>query len=121
MFYNYYEDYQYDSCVSKGICSIGPRTSSLQEALIMYLKLLVFYTIELKNFGGHNKDAEQLILDIIATLMSNLETANKQFEKMLVGIKTLITESKKTYLKLCKSKNINSHNIYYTYNMDVYC
>ena len=118
MFYNYYEDYQYDSCVSKGICSIGPRTSSLQEALIMYLKLLAFYTIELKNFGGHNKDAEQLILDIIATLMSNLETANKQFEKMLVGIKTLITESKKTYIKLCKSKNIEPKYIQSTIKLD---
>ena len=74
MFYNYYEDYQYDSCVSKGICSIGPRTSSLQEILVMYLKLLAFYTLELKNFGGHNKDAEIVILDTISTLMSNLET-----------------------------------------------
>lgn len=106
MFYNYYEDYQYDSCVSKGICSVGPRTSSLQEVLIMYLKLLAFYTIELKNFGGHNKDAEQVILDTISALMSNLETQSEQFQKILVSIKTLLCQSKKTYLDLCKTKNI---------------
>ena len=72
MFYNYYEDYQYDSCVSKGICSIGPRTSSLQEILVMYLKLLAFFIIELKNLGGHNKDAEKVILDTISTLMTDI-------------------------------------------------
>jgi len=106
MFYNYYEDYQYDSCVSKGICSIGPRTSSLREVLIMYLKLLAFYSIELKSFGGHNKDAQKVILDTISALMSNMESDDKQFEKALIDIKTLLVDSKKTYLKLCKEKNI---------------
>ena len=106
MFYNYYEDYQYDSCISKGICSIGPRTSSLQEVLIMYLKLLTFYTIELQSFGGHNKDAKKIILDTISMLMQNLEYQNEQFEKLLINIKTLIINSKKTYIKLCKDKNI---------------
>lgn len=106
MFYNYYEDYQYDSCVSKGICSIGPRTSSLQEILVMYLKLLAFYTLELKNLGGYNKDAEIVILDTISTLMSNLETQNEQFQKILIRIKTLLCQSKKTYINYCKEEKI---------------
>ncbi len=106
MFYNYYEDYQYDSCVSKGICSIGPRTSSLQEILIMYLKLLAFYTIELRNFGGHNKDSEKVILETISTLMTNMEYQNKQFSEILLKIKTLTIDSKNTYLKICKEKDI---------------
>ena len=106
MFYNYYEDYQYDSCVSKGICSIGPRTSSLQEILIMYLKLLAFYTIELRNFGGHNKDAEKIILETISTLMANMEYQNKQFSEIILKIKALTIDSKNTYLKICKEKDI---------------
>ena len=105
MFYNYFEDYQYDSCVYNGICSIGPRTSSLQEVLIMYLKLLAFYTIELQNLGGYNKDAKQIILDTISMLMQNLEYQNKQFEQLLINIKTLLIDSKKTYLKICKERN----------------
>ncbi len=108
MFYNYYEDYQYDSCVSKGICSIGPRTSSLQEILIMYLKLLAFYTIELKSFGGHNKDAVKVILETISTLMANMEYQNKQFSEIILKIKTLTIDSKNTYLKICKEKDIQS-------------
>lgn len=108
MFYNYFEDYQYDSCVYNGICSIGPRTSSLQEVLIMYLKLLAFYIIELQNLGGYNKDAKQVILDAISILMQNLEYQNKQFEQLLINIKALLVESKKTYLKICKERNIES-------------
>ena len=42
MCYNYNEDYQYDSYVSQGVCSVNPRTSSLQEVLILYLKLTAF-------------------------------------------------------------------------------
>ena len=111
MFYNYYEDYQYDSCVSKGICSIGPRTSSLQEILVMYLKLLAFFIIELKNLGGHNKDAEKVILDTISTLMTNLETQSEQFQKILISIKTLLCQSKKAYLNICNEKNITPKSI----------
>lgn len=106
MFYNYYEDYQYDSCVSKGICSIGPRTSSMQEVLVMYLKLLAFYTIELKRLGGHNKDAENVIFDTISALMSNMESQNTQFARALVDVKTLLVDSKKTYLRICKERDI---------------
>lgn len=111
MFYNYYEDYQYDSCVSKGICSIGPRTSSLQEILIMYLKLLAFYTVELKKMGGHNKDTEKVIQDTVSTLMTNLETQNEEFQKILINIKTLLCQSKKTYLSVCEEKNIDPKEI----------
>ena len=35
MNYDFNEDYQYDSCVSRGICSVNPRTSSLQEVLVI--------------------------------------------------------------------------------------
>ena len=108
MFYNYYDNYQYDSCVSKGICSVGPKTSSLQEILIMYLKLLAFYTIELQQLNGHNNDAEKVILDTISVLMSNLETQNEQFSKTLLYIKTLLIDAKKTYLNLCKEKGLDA-------------
>ncbi len=56
MTYEPYEDFQYDSCVSRGICSISPRTSALQTVLVLYLRLFAKYTLdqkisdEIKNF-----------------------------------------------------------------------
>lgn len=123
MFYNYNDDYQYDSCVSKGICSIGPRTSSLQEVLIMYLKLLAFYTKELQDFGGVSKTSEEIILNTMSGLMYNLEYGNEQFHQTLIKLKSILIESKDTYLKICKTKNITpksiKSNIKLSNNLDI--
>lgn len=106
MFYNYHEDYQYDSCISKGICSINPRTSLLREVLVMYLKQLAFYTIKLKRLGLKNDATEGIILNTLSGLMSNLETGNAQFYKTLMNLKIIIIESINTYKEICKSRNI---------------
>jgi len=111
MFYNYNEDYQYDSCISKGICSINPRTSSLREVLVMYLKQLAFYTLKLKHFGVKNSATEDIILNTLSGLMSNLETGNKEFYQTLVNLKTIIIETIDTYKNVCKQRNINPKEI----------
>ncbi|MCR5265249.1 MAG: hypothetical protein K6E29_01480 [Cyanobacteria bacterium RUI128] len=106
MFYSYHEDYQYDSCISKGICSINPRTSSLREVLVMYLKQLAFYTLQLKHLGVKNNSTEDIILNTLSGLMSNLETGNKQFYQTLINLKTIIIESVETYERICRERNI---------------
>lgn len=111
MFYNYNEDYQYDSCISKGICSINPRTSSLREVLVMYLKQLAFYTLQLKYLGIKNNLTEDLILNTLSGLMSNLEFGNKQFYQTLINLKSLIIESVDIYNKTCKERNIKPKEI----------
>ncbi len=106
MFYNYHEDYQYDSCIAKGICSINPRTFSLSEVLVMYLKQLAFYTLKLKRLGLKNNATEGIILNTLSGLMSNLEFGNEQFYKTLLNLKTIIVESIKEYTKICEIKKI---------------
>ena len=111
MFYNYDEDYQYDSCISKGICSINPRTSSLREVLVMYLKQLAFYTLHLKYLGVKNNATEKIILNTLSGLMSNLEVGNKQFYQTLINLKSIIIESIDIYKKTCKERNIKPKEI----------
>lgn len=111
MFYNYHEDYQYDSCISKGICSINPRTSSLREVLVMYLKQLSFYTLHLKYLGVKNCDTEDIILNTLSGLMSNLETGNKQFYQTLINLKSIIIESIETYKRICSERRIEAKEI----------
>lgn len=111
MFYNYNDDYQYDSCISKGICSINPRTSSLREVLVMYLKHLAFYTIQLNHFGVKNNSTEKIILNTLSGLMSNLETGNKEFYQTLINLKSIIIDSIETYKNVCKTKGIKPKKI----------
>ena len=103
MFYNYNDDYQFDSCISKGICSINPRTSSLREVLVMYLKHLAFYTLQLKYLGVKNSATEDIILNTLSGLMSNLESGNKEFYQTLINLKSIIIESIDTYKRICLS------------------
>lgn len=72
----------------------------------MYLKLLSFYTLHLKYLGVKNSATEDIILNTLSGLMSNLESGNKEFYQTLINLKTIIIESIDTYKKICISKNI---------------
>ena len=73
MIYNYNDDYQYDSCVSQGVCSVNPRTSSLQEVLILYLKLASYYALKLYENVSQDEEDRLQILNTISILVSNFE------------------------------------------------
>ena len=111
MYYNYYDDYQYDSCIAKGICSINPRTSSLREVLVMYLKQLAFYTLQLKYHGIKNNNVEDIILNALSGFMSNLETGSEPFYKTLINLKTVIIKSREVYDKICLERNIKPKDV----------
>lgn len=77
----------------------------------MYLKLLAFYTLQLKHLGVTNSSAENIILNTLSGLMSNLEMGNKQFYQTLINLKSMILESIDIYKKICKEKNIKPKEI----------
>ena len=54
--------YEYDEFISKGICSVNPSLSSLQEIILIYLKELAYYLIKLKGFGANNEVIKDTII-----------------------------------------------------------
>lgn len=72
----------------------------------MYLKQLAFYTLQLKYMGVKNDLTEDIILNTLSGLMSNLETGNEQFYQTLINLKSIIIESIDIYKKVCKTRNI---------------
>lgn len=124
MNYNYNEDFQYDGCISRGICSVNPRTSALQEVLILYLKLTAFYAYSLYKNDNINKNAKELILNTISIMVSNPEFSENDFESLIakfknflpeiikeanVSVKDESIESIKTLLKLDQDIKINNY------------
>ena len=73
------EDFQYDSCVSRGICSINPRTSALQRVLILYLKLISKYVVHLLEKDEKDENTKNLILNTISIAVSNPEFTEESF------------------------------------------
>ncbi len=77
--FNSPENFQYDSCVSRGICSISPRTFALQVVLLMYLKLLAKYSLKLLDKNLLNKDTKDFILNAITITVSHPEFTETSF------------------------------------------
>lgn len=110
MFYNYYQydDYNFDSCTAKGVCSTDPTISSLQEVIMMYLKQLSFYTIRLKKRGVTNKVIRDNILNTISGLVSNTDYSQEQFKNIIETIYENLRQSKILYERICKDNNLST-------------
>ena len=98
--------YQYDRCASRGICSINPATSSLQEVIILYLKYISFYGLKLEKEGIKNKRIHNLILNTISILSSNYEISKNDFDMIISAFQEELPKIIEEYKTLCKEKNI---------------
>ena len=106
MIYNFNEDYQYDSCVSQGVCSVNPRTSSLQEVLILYLKLAAYYALKLYENNIQDNEVRNLILNTISILVSNFEFSESDFKVITAGFNKILPDLIKKYESACKDNDI---------------
>lgn len=106
MMYNNNEDYQYDSCVSRGICSVNPRTSSLQEVLVLYLRITAFYATKLYENDKLDIPVKNLILNTISIIVSNPEFSENDFKTITSAFNVELPRIIKEYEEFCKEKNI---------------
>ena len=90
MAYESFEDYQYDSCISRGICSINPRLSALQAVIVLYLGLYSRYALNLKV----EKKSKEFILNTLSITIYNTEFNEESFlyaiEKFKVELDKII-------------------------------
>ena len=110
MFYNYYQDgeYNFDSCIAKGVCSVDPTISSLQEVIIMYIKQLAFYTLKLKNYGVTNSVIKENLINTLAGFVSNTDYTHDQFKSIIMTIYENLRQSKILYERICKNNNVSA-------------
>lgn len=111
MYYNYYEttQYEYDECIANGICSIDPSLSSLQEVILLYLKELAFYLLELKDLGVSNEKIKDNVLDTISGLISNIDYGQEQFQLVINRLYGDLLQAKELYTSLCEKHNLEAN------------
>jgi len=109
MFYNYYQydDYNFDSCTTKGICSIDPTITALQEVIIMYLKQLAFYTLRLRKKGVSNSIIKYNIINTLSGLVSTTDYSKEQFKSIIMILYENLRQSKILYERICKNNNLS--------------
>ena len=110
MFYNYYQydDYNFDSCTTKGVCSVDPTITALQEVIIMYLKQLAFYTLRLRKKGVSNSIIKYNIINTLSGLVSTTDYSKEQFKSIIMVLYENLRQSKILYERICKNNNLST-------------
>lgn len=96
-----------DECLSKGICSVNPTLSSIHEIILVYLKGLSFYLLQLKELGITNEDIKDTIIYAIFTIITNSEYNQEQFQNIISKLYDAILQFKALYEKTCYERNID--------------
>lgn len=84
MFNNSNQNFQYNSCTSRGICSLNPRISALQTVLVLYLRLFAMFTID----EVLDSSTKNFILNTISIAINNTEFNEESF---LIAVKRFQT------------------------------
>lgn len=106
-----YKDFQYNSCIARGICSISPRTSALQAILILYLKI----TAELITKNTICDEIQKFFLNTITIAISNPNFNDNSYINAINNFKKFIPllfdeyyQNKSENIYISKKQEINN-------------
>lgn len=99
MYYDYYQSTpcEYDELISRGICPVNPTFSSLHEVILIYLRELAYYLIQLKKMGANNEVIKEHIIEAISGIITNVDYNQIQFQQLLSGLSVDLSQAKKLY------------------------
>jgi hydroxylamine reductase len=110
MNYNFHQlnQHEQDECLSKGICSQSPVLISLHEVIMHHLRDLSFYLLELKAAGAENAQLKDQVIDILSSLIINVEYTPEQFKVILDRLHDGLSQAKALYFDICRKKGISA-------------
>ena len=98
--------YEYDECLIKGLCSLNPTLSSLQEVILLHLKELAFYLLKLRGFGVTNNPIREVILNSLFNIVTNADYNQEQFHHLILKLDNSIMEAKTIYEHFCEDADV---------------
>lgn len=98
----------YDECVAKGICSISPDLSYLQEVIREHIRELAFYLLKLKELGITNEKIKDSIIEIISGLILCVQYSEEQFIKIITRLSADLQQAKELYTTVCQKNHLHS-------------
>ena len=101
-----FQDFQYDSCISRGICSLNPRNSALQTVLVLYLRIFAKYVIEIDSLDKIPNNIKEFILNTISITIYNSEFNENSFLFAIKNFKIVIPKIMDIFSLLHPQKNL---------------
>ncbi len=105
------ENLQYNSCVSKGICSINPRISALQNVLGLYLHLCAKYCLKLLEKKSLNVEIQDFFINTVAMTVSNPEFTENCFMEVIIKLKEILPKLIATYNQIYNKEDFKGEDI----------
>ena len=102
-----FEDFQYDSCISRGICSVSPRTSALQTVLVLYLRLFAKYAIEIPS-EKIPENFKDLVLNTLAITVFNTDLNEDSFNATVKNFREILPQLMEIYSELNPEHDIDA-------------
>ena len=93
------EDFQYNSCISRGICSLSPKTSALQTVLVLYLRMFAKFAYKLEDKKLVPKNIKTFILNTISITIYNPEFNENSFHSLINDFKKILPLTIDEYYK----------------------
>lgn len=93
------EDYQYNSCISRGICSINPRISALQTVLVLYLRMFAKFGLKLESKKLIPERIKDFILNTISVTIYNPEFNEDSFITIINNFRNILPLTIEEYYK----------------------
>ena len=100
----YTNDYDYNECSGRGMCSIAPNISSYQEILLVLLRSIAFYIINSEKNGLKFDELKKDIINKIANLISTNEYTDVQLLNIITKYYNDYIFVKREYNKAFKVK-----------------
>lgn len=93
------EDFQYNSCISRGICSLSPKTSALQTVLVLYLRMFAKFALRLENKKLIPDNIKTFILNTISITIYNPEFNESSYHSLINDFKKILPLTIDEYYK----------------------
>lgn len=105
------ENLQYNSCISRGICSVNPRTSALQNVLWLYLRMCAKYCIKLTDQKAVNDYVRNFILNTINIAVANPQFTENCFIQIVSRLRTILPDIINEYNSVFQKNDFGNENI----------
>ncbi len=99
-----FNEYKYNNCSARGVCSTNPKTTSLQRVIFRYIKHLAYYALKIRDSEKETENIKKLILFSVSILASNIEFSETDFYSLKNSFEKTTDAAISKYKSVCKQQ-----------------
>lgn len=99
----------FNECKIRAICATTPTLSAIQEVILMHLKELAFYLLELKKMEAAEEIMQHCLLGALSIIVANSTLSEEQYKELILSLDKNLSQTKQLYIETCKKMGKSPH------------